>query len=110
MSHSECPKEFIMRISPILVTLGLFALSAGAQITDPSGVILIDQQHAQVGGIGPGDASGFPVTITQSGSYKLASNLTVASSTANAISIQADNVTLDLNGFSLTGPRGYGNG
>lgn len=40
--------------------------------------------------------------ITQPGSYYLSSNVTGAAS-LNGIIIQADNVTIDLNGFSLTG-------
>lgn len=53
----------------------------------------------------PGDTSGFPITITQSGSYQLTSNITSNSTTINVIEITADNVTLDLNGFAIIGPR-----
>lgn len=53
----------------------------------------------------PGDSSGFPITITNSGSYQLTSNIVVTSTTDNVIEINADNVTLDLNGFSIIGPR-----
>ena len=53
----------------------------------------------------PGDTSGFPITITNSGSYQLTSNLVSTSTTVNAIEINADDVTLDLNGFSIIGPR-----
>ncbi len=52
-----------------------------------------------------GDTGGFPVTITESGSYQLTSNLVSTSTTINVIEINADNVTLDLNGFSISGPR-----
>ncbi len=38
-------------------------------------------------------------TITQPGSYFLTANITVA--TGNGIAINSDNVTLDLNGFTL---------
>src|SRR5438874_1365585 len=41
-----------------------------------------------------------PFTITTSGSYYLTQNLTVASATA--ITISASNVTLDLNGFTIS--------
>ena len=68
------------------------------------GVILIDQVHALAGNITPGDTPGFPVTITQPGSYKLSGNLTVADANTTAIRIAADYVTLDLNGFSIIGP------
>ena len=52
-----------------------------------------------------GDSTGYPVTITQPGSYILTSNLSTGSLATNRITIQADNVTLDLNGFSIIGPR-----
>jgi hypothetical protein len=41
-----------------------------------------------------------PFTISQSGSYYLTTNIAVTS--GNAITITADNVTLDLNGFTLS--------
>lgn len=52
----------------------------------------------------PGDAPGFPVTISQPGSYRLSGNLTVPDLNITAIHITADHVTLDLNGFSIIGP------
>lgn len=45
-----------------------------------------------------------PLTISASGSYCLTGNL--ASSSGTAITIQADNVVLDLNGHTLSGPGG----
>jgi hypothetical protein len=50
-------------------------------------------------------APGFPVTITQPGSYHLDGNLTLPDVYTNGINIQADNVTIDLNGFSIIGPN-----
>ncbi|MFK8012419.1 MAG: hypothetical protein AB8B80_10285 [Marinicellaceae bacterium] len=52
-----------------------------------------------------GDTGGLPITIANSGSYILTSNLVSSSETVNVIEITADNVTLDLNGFSIIGPR-----
>ena len=53
----------------------------------------------------------FPITINESGSYVLTSNLTVTTANVNAININADNVTLDLNGHCIYGPgTGTGNG
>ena len=68
------------------------------------GVVLIDQNKALAGNISPGDGPGFPVTISQPGSYRLAGNLTVPDGNTTAIQIGADNVTLDLNGFAILGP------
>ena len=68
------------------------------------GTILIDQNKAFAGNVTPGDAPGFPVTISQPGSYKLSGNLTVPDANTTAIDITASFVTLDLNGFAISGP------
>lgn len=47
-----------------------------------------------------------PFTISQPGSYVLSQNLT---SSGDGISVQANNVSIDLNGFTITG-SGSGNG
>ena len=69
------------------------------------GVVLIDQNRALAGNVAPGDAPGFPITISQAGSYRLSGNLTVTDPNTVAIQITADFVTLDLNGFSVIGPN-----
>lgn len=52
-----------------------------------------------------------PYFISQSGSYVLTENITVTNTGVDGISVQADNVTIDLNGFTITGPgAGSGNG
>ena len=56
----------------------------------------------------PGD-SGNSFIISQPGSYYLTTNL-VGVSSKNGISIAANNVTLDLNGFALLGVSGSQNG
>ena len=65
--------------------------------------VAIDQNRAMAGNVAPGDTPGFPVTLSLAGSYKLTSNLVVPAN-AKGIQISADGVTLDLNGFSITGP------
>lgn len=65
----------------------------------------IDQDCAVNTGCETGtDSAGFPVTITEPGSYRLAGNLMPGSQDLHTISIEASNVTLDLNGFALIGP------
>lgn len=49
----------------------------------------------------------FPYTISTPGSYYLATNLTPPANT-NAIVVNSDNVTIDLNGFSITGVNSVG--
>jgi hypothetical protein len=68
------------------------------------GQIAITQAKAMAGGVTPGDAPGFPVTITQPGSYVLSGNLTVPDALTDAIVIGASHVTIDLNGFAILGP------
>ena len=51
------------------------------------------------------DSAGFPVTISNPGSYILTSNLVLTNVSTNVIQIFSDNVTIDLNGYSIIGPR-----
>jgi hypothetical protein len=83
----------------LVIMLALVLPSAALAV---DGVVLIDQNKAAAGGVSLGDTPGFPISITQPGSYRLASNLTAPANT-NAINITASNVTIDLNGFSVTG-------
>src|SRR5882724_7856320 len=87
---------------PLARVCVLAAISSSLYAAD--GIVLIDQKHALVGDITPGDAPGFPVTISQPGSFRLSGNLIVPDLNTTAIHITADRVTLDLNGFSITGP------
>jgi hypothetical protein len=85
----------------------VFAAAMGAGVCPMyavDGVVLINQATALAGSVTPGDAPGFPVTISVSGSYKLSGNLTVPDANTNAITITADNVSIDLNGFAILGP------
>src|SRR4051812_47183537 len=78
----------------------LFALPASAI----DGVTLIDQNRALAGGVTPGDAPGFPISITRPGQYRLSGNLTVPDVDTTAIEVATDHVTIDLNGFVIAGP------
>jgi hypothetical protein len=89
-----------MRRTALIGTL--LALAGNVHAVD--GVILIDQAKALAGNVTPGDAPGFPVTLSRGGSYRLSGNLTVADADTGGILITAPNVTLDLNGFSVLGP------
>ncbi len=87
-----------------LAVVLLALLGGAAHAVD--GVVLIDQNRALAGGVTPGDTAGFPVTISQPGSYRLSSNLTVPDANTSAIVIAPDvsGVTIDLNGFAILGP------
>lgn len=78
-----------------LVLLGS-AASAAAQAT-------ITHEQALAGNVTPGDAPGYPVTISVPGHYVLKGNLQVPSTTGG-IHATVGGVTLDLNGFTVGGP------
>ena len=94
-------------MSLILATLLMSASAAAAQSYflehAPDGAILISQDTS-LGFALSGDALGFPITIAKKGSYRLSSNITVPDANTTAIEITADNVSLDLNGFTIRGP------
>lgn len=81
-------------------------LSTSALAVD--GVIEINQARALAGGVTPGDAPGFPVTINEAGSYVLTSNLVITDPDVTGIKITVADVSLDLNGFFLRGPVSCG--
>jgi hypothetical protein len=90
----------------LLATLGALALIVGTTASwSVDGVIEINQASVQAGG-------GFPYTIGSSGSYRLTGDLDVTGEPnpedVTAIVITADDVTLDLNGFTITGPTSCG--
>ncbi len=85
----------------LIAISSLLILAHSAEVLAVDGVIEINQVRAQAGAVTPGDTPGFPVTISRSGSYRLTGNLNV--NQQNAIVITADNVSVDLNGFSIIG-------
>lgn len=84
---------------PMLLTL---SLTGPAFASD--GVLEISQTCAVETGCFEGDSAGFPVTIPSPGSYRLTSNLVVSSENLSAILVNANNVGIDLNNFSISGP------
>ena len=78
----------------VFVIMAMALVPFGAFAVD--GVVLINQSTVMAAG-------GFPYTISQTGSYKLSGNL-VAPDGVSGIQILASNVTLDLNGFNISGP------
>lgn len=73
------------------------------------GVTEINQTRAMAGGVTAGDVAGFPVSISETGSYVLTSNLIVPDENTNAILLVTSSfvpidVTIDLNGFTIQGP------
>ena len=86
----------------MLALLLALAFATPALATD--GVREINQTMALAGNVTAGDFPGFPVTISEPGSYKLTGNLVVGGVDQTAIEITSNDVTLDLKGFALQGP------
>lgn len=66
------------------------------------GRVEISETCAAVGCFG-GDAPGYPVTVAAPGSYLLTSDLVLPAATSGIV-LEADDVHVDLNGFSIRGP------
>jgi hypothetical protein len=84
--------RFASALIPLFFAMPAFAID---------GEILIDQAKVNAGGITPGDAPGFPATLSRHGRYKLAGNLSVPAG-FNGIEVTQHNVTIDLNGFTIS--------
>lgn len=84
------------------------ALAALSALATPAfaidGEILITHAKALAGGVTPGDAPGYPVTLSVAGKYKLGSNLVLPNADTSGVSSGVGGVSLDLNGFSIVGP------
>jgi hypothetical protein len=92
-----------LRTGIAAATVALALAPAASLAVD--GVILIDQNKALAGNVTAGDAPGYPIMINTPGSYRLSGNLTVPAG-VNGIVFATDGVTLDLNGFAISGPPG----
>src|SRR5580700_2741048 len=89
-----------MQKTLLLLTIVLVLVPICAFAID--GQVLINQSTVMAAG-------GLPYVITQTGSYKLSGNL-VAPANLGGIVINADSVTLDLNGFTIKGGGDNGQG
>jgi hypothetical protein len=87
-----------LALGALVLSSALF-LASSAHAVD--GVIEINQEKVLAAG-------GFPYAIAASGSYRLTSNLDVTGQpnpeNLTVISIQTNNVSIDLNGFAIIGP------
>jgi len=98
----------------MLLVAALPALGAG-------GSLEINHACATIAGCFPGDAPGYPVTITLPGAYHLTSNLVIPDADTDGIEIEANDVGIDLRGLAILGANcvssggvcsnsGFGNG
>jgi hypothetical protein len=90
--------------------LGIGLTLAGARAHAGEGVIELNDTCAKGSGCLPGDSPGLPIQINAPGSYRLTSDILGNALAYDAIvEINAEAVTLDLNGFSIVG-SGAGSG
>jgi len=83
-------------VSKLFILIALLgSMPVFAANKNPDETVLINQTSVL-------DAGGFPFKISTPGSYKLIGNLVVPANTSGIL-IQSNDVTLDLNGFSITG-------
>ena len=82
-----------MTRSVVVVLLGALA---PASVFAIDGQVLINQSTVMAQG-------GFPYVISNPGSYKLSGNLQAKDKDTDVIRINTDNVTIDMNGFSILG-------
>jgi hypothetical protein len=90
-----------------IAACAVISLLLSADTIASEGVIEINQAAALAGGITPSDAPGFPVTLDQPGSYRLTGNLDFTTISEDpfgvtGIVITAEDVSLDLGGFSVS--------
>lgn len=107
-----------MRPGAALIPLTALLLGAPAGASD--GVVEINAARARVGGVTSSDTAGVPVTLDTPGSYRLTSDLDSSIGPPSGIiadpenftviEITADDVTLDLGGFTISGPGIPGTG
>jgi hypothetical protein len=82
----------------------LAGMAAAAPAVAGDGGIEINDARAQTGGVSTGDLPGYPVTLSEPGSYRLSGNLTVPDENTNAIDVTSPGVSIDLAGFVILGP------
>jgi len=87
-------------LSPAL----LFAVWGSNPSDAADGRIEINHQRALAGSVTASDTAGYPVTLDAVGSYRLTSDLVSPDANTHGIEVLADDVTIDLNGFSISGP------
>jgi hypothetical protein len=89
----------------VVLALALWiGIVSGGVVLSGDGLLEINQAGAAAGGITPSDGPGFPVSIDTAGSYVLTGDLIVPDLNTDAIQILTDHVTIDLNGFKISGP------
>jgi len=101
LEKKEAPVKLFTLCLLVLMACAVIGAVGSVPAYAVDGVVLINQNIATNGL--PGCGAGFPIFICQPGSYRLSGNLVVSADT-DGIDIGANDVTLDLNGFTISGP------
>ena len=96
-------KRATVAFAPLLCAALLTSASSVFAEDETDKIVSINQESSEHGLRGCRH-SGFPIQICESGTYRLTSNLIVSAPDVDAIQISADDVALDLNGFTISGP------
>jgi hypothetical protein len=102
MSFST-PTASLFSAARLAVAISAIATIAAAPCALASDGALEIHQACVATGCFPGDPPGFPVLITENGSYVLTSNLDVPDENTTAIQSDAAVVSIDLGGFVISG-------
>lgn len=101
--HSVHPLKRIAHAAFVLTVLWFLRPAGAGDLNPPPGSIA-PTNRVQLNG----RSIAMPYTISQPGSYVLTSDLTAAQQGQSGIVIAADDVSLDLNGFTIRGFPGVG--
>lgn len=93
-----------LAIATALTTLPTAASAQKAGGASADAVITIDQTKALNGNVTAGDAAGFPVRITQSGTYRLTSDLVVPAGVGGIQVMSGVTAVIDMAGHAIIGP------
>ncbi len=88
---------------PNRILWSLLCLVVAAPVFAADGLIQINHARALAGGVTAGDTAGYPVTLSESGSYLLTGNLTAPNQNTTILAETAERVSIDLNGFAIVG-------
>ena len=105
MNPLHSPSRLALLVSLFVIRHSSFVIAQGS-LTPPGAPAPLFKTLDQVEPRTP--ISTYGTNITTGGSYYLTANLTGSSTTQDAITISADNVTIDLNGFALLNTAGAG--
>ena len=105
MKMSKGKKLVILVLSlAALVAISPMAKAAGSlEPNAPPGPVMksLDEVEPRI----PIKASDLPLTITQRGSYYLTQDVNFTDTAHHAITVECNDVTIDLKGYTITGPN-----